>query len=152
MSSVAELPSRSPFSAARDTSGKHRHLPVLPSTMSPSNPPHSDPMDITPTTTAATAPPAQTSAEGGSSGAQNNNTNPNTNASVNSNTNANASANSNGSSETPSANSSSTTTTGPNQTIGAAAAAQQPKVVQTAFIHKLYKYGSPLAPMLGIYR
>lgn len=117
MSSVAELPSRSPFSAARDTSGKHRHLPVLPSTMSPSNPPHSDPMDITPTTTAATAPPAQTSAEGGSSGAQNNNTNPNTNASVNSNTNANASANSNGSSETPSANSSSTTTTGPNQTI-----------------------------------
>lgn len=29
---------------------------------------------------------------------------------------------------------------GPNQTVGAAAAAQQPKVVQTAFIHKLYKY------------
>ncbi len=26
------------------------------------------------------------------------------------------------------------------QAIGAAAAAQQPKVVQTAFIHKLYKY------------
>jgi len=26
-----------------------------------------------------------------------------------------------------------------NQTVGAAAAAQQPKVVQTAFIHKLYK-------------
>lgn len=31
---------------------------------------------------------------------------------------------------------------GPNQAIGAAAAAQQPKVVQTAFIHKLYKYAS----------
>lgn len=29
---------------------------------------------------------------------------------------------------------------GPSQAIGAAAAAQQPKVVQTAFIHKLYKY------------
>jgi hypothetical protein len=28
---------------------------------------------------------------------------------------------------------------GGGQTIGAAAAAQQPKVVQTAFIHKLYK-------------
>jgi hypothetical protein len=28
----------------------------------------------------------------------------------------------------------------PNPAIGAAAAAQQPKVVQTAFIHKLYKY------------
>lgn len=29
------------------------------------------------------------------------------------------------------------------QAIGAAAAAQQPKVVQTAFIHKLYKYLHP---------
>ena len=28
---------------------------------------------------------------------------------------------------------------GPNHPVGAAAAAQQPKVVQTAFIHKLYK-------------
>lgn len=28
----------------------------------------------------------------------------------------------------------------PNPAVGAAAAAQQPKVVQTAFIHKLYKY------------
>jgi hypothetical protein len=27
-----------------------------------------------------------------------------------------------------------------NSAVGAAAAAQQPKVVQTAFIHKLYKY------------
>lgn len=27
----------------------------------------------------------------------------------------------------------------PNPAVGAAAAAQQPKVVQTAFIHKLYK-------------
>lgn len=34
-------------------------------------------------------------------------------------------------------------TNAPNQAIGAAAAAQQPKVVQTAFIHKLYKYGPP---------
>ncbi|KKA22053.1 Flocculation suppression protein [Rasamsonia emersonii CBS 393.64] len=121
--------------------------------MSPSDPSHSDPMDITPTTTAATAPPAQTSAGSDSSSAQNNSTNTNTNAnananasantSANSNTNANtnananASTNSNGSSETPSANTSSSTS-GPNQTIGAAAAAQQPKVVQTAFIHKLY--------------
>ena len=30
----------------------------------------------------------------------------------------------------------------PNAAVGAAAAAQQPKVVQTAFIHKLYKYVS----------
>lgn len=32
---------------------------------------------------------------------------------------------------------------GPSQPTGAAAAAQQPKVVQTAFIHKLYKYAFP---------
>ena len=31
---------------------------------------------------------------------------------------------------------------GSSQAVGAAAAAQQPKVVQTAFIHKLYKYVS----------
>lgn len=30
-------------------------------------------------------------------------------------------------------------TSNPNPAVGAAAAAQQPKVVQTAFIHKLYK-------------
>lgn len=30
----------------------------------------------------------------------------------------------------------------PNPAVGAAAAVQQPKVVQTAFIHKLYKYAS----------
>jgi hypothetical protein len=33
--------------------------------------------------------------------------------------------------------------------IGAAAAAQQPKVVQTAFIHKLYKWVYALADQLG---
>lgn len=43
---------------------------------------------------------------------------------------------SNGSAEAANMNNHAT----PNQAIGAAAAAQQPKVVQTAFIHKLYKY------------
>jgi hypothetical protein len=33
-----------------------------------------------------------------------------------------------------------TTSNPQNSAVGAAAAAQQPKVVQTAFIHKLYKY------------
>ena len=33
---------------------------------------------------------------------------------------------------------------GPSHPVGAAAAAQQPKVVQTAFIHKLYKYVYPV--------
>lgn len=36
-------------------------------------------------------------------------------------------------------NSNQVTSSGQNQSLGAAAAAQQPKVVQTAFIHKLYK-------------
>lgn len=45
--------------------------------------------------------------------------------------------NANGSSE--GVNASHTNSTGPSQSLGAAAAAQQPKVVQTAFIHKLYK-------------
>jgi hypothetical protein len=33
--------------------------------------------------------------------------------------------------------------TGNNISAAAAASSQQPKVVQTAFIHKLYKYGIP---------
>lgn len=33
----------------------------------------------------------------------------------------------------------------PSHPVGAAAAAQQPKVVQTAFIHKLYKYVYPVS-------
>lgn len=41
------------------------------------------------------------------------------------------------------ANGSEGNTSNPNPAVGAAAAAQQPKVVQTAFIHKLYKCASP---------
>lgn len=51
-------------------------------------------------------------------------------------TGANSMTGSNGSPEAGNSNNHAT----PSQTIGAAAAAQQPKVVQTAFIHKLYKY------------
>lgn len=39
----------------------------------------------------------------------------------------------------------------PNQAVGAAAAAQQPKVVQTAFIHKLYKCASCPSFSIGRY-
>jgi hypothetical protein len=41
-----------------------------------------------------------------------------------------------------------------NPAVGAAAAAQQPKVVQTAFIHKLYKYvflGRRLSISIGLH-
>lgn len=71
-------------------------------------------MDTTPPTSAATAPLAQNTPEGDQAGTNN----------------------TNGSTDTGNSNSSSA----PSQTIGAAAAAQQPKVVQTAFIHKLYRY------------
>lgn len=43
-----------------------------------------------------------------------------------------------GASESANNSNATTTTSAPGQTLGAAAAAQQPKVVQTAFIHKLY--------------
>jgi hypothetical protein len=74
-------------------------------------------MEVTPPTSTTTgpAPPAHSSPDSDRAGAN--------------------IANSNGSVETGNMNN-----TLSNQAIGAAAAAQQPKVVQTAFIHKLYKY------------
>lgn len=86
-----------------------RNIPVLNSSVPASEANRADPMEVT-----AAAPPPTTHPEGGDPGA----------------------FNANGSSEgaIPGlANSS-----GPSQSLGAAAAAQQPKVVQTAFIHKLY--------------
>lgn len=111
MNRVADLPSRSAISARDDATSRQRHVPVLNASVPSSDPSHSDPMDITLPTTAVTAPPPPSNADGDSVG-----------------------HNANGSSEG--------TTAAHGQTIGAAAAAQQPKVVQTAFIHKLYRYGS----------
>lgn len=69
-------------------------------------------MEVTPQTSTNMGPPVHSSPEMENGGANN--------------------TNGNGDSANQNNNSS-------NQTIGAAAAAQQPKVVQTAFIHKLYK-------------
>lgn len=77
-------------------------------------PPTSTSTSTSTSTATATAPPAQSSPEGDQAGP----------------------SNTNGSTDAGNSNSSSA----PSQTIGAAATAQQPKVVQTAFIHKLYKY------------
>ena len=119
MSRVAELPSRNPFSAAGDIPSRQRNLPVLSGVTSPDGLP-ADPMDVSPPTSfPAAAPPVQVQVQvqncsegdpGGPTGT-------------------------NGSTEASGINAAA-----PNQNIGAAAAAQQPKVVQTAFIHKLYKY------------
>lgn len=125
---------RSPFST--DPHAIHKSIPILPSsTASSTLTPPRDPMDLTPSPPPSMGPPNLTSPVGDRNG----NTNqqqqsqlqggeaegtPNGITNSNGNGNANASSNGNGNS-TPA--------------IGAAAAAQQPKVVQTAFIHKLYK-------------
>jgi hypothetical protein len=102
-------PPRSPFSAGPDSAGKQRNLPILTSATS-SESPQADPMDVTPPHSATMGPPMNSSPELDGSGLNN----------------------SNGVGDV---------TMGSNSTLGAAAAAasQQPKVVQTAFIHKLYK-------------
>ncbi|KAH8690958.1 HSF-type DNA-binding-domain-containing protein [Talaromyces proteolyticus] len=112
MSRVADLPSRSPFSTAGDTPSAQRHLPLLNSSLRSSDSARDDQMDITPTVSAP-VPPTPNSHDGDS-----------------------AMHIPNGPSD--GANASNTSTAGPGHTLGAATAAQQPKVVQTAFIHKLY--------------
>lgn len=129
MSGLVDPPSKVTFAPTVTTHapGKTRNLPVLSSSVTSSTSSHqhspSDPMEVTPhTSTGATAPPAHSPgsdrAGASSSNAPNGSMDPG-HSNHNSNNN------------------------GPNQAIGAAAAAQQPKVVQTAFIHKLYKYVYP---------
>lgn len=139
MSGLADPPKVS-FAPTVTTHGRGstRSIPVLSSSVTSANPvPRSspvhhdplrsvDPMDVSTSsaTMAAPAPPARSSPDsdratgGGAGGAAA----------------ASAAAGSGANGESGSSNN------GPNQAIGAAAAAQQPKVVQTAFIHKLYKY------------
>lgn len=124
MSSLADPPARSTFSA--DAPGKTRKLPVLSSSVTSSAHSSGEPMEVTPPTSAMTgpAPPVQNSPDSDRTGAN---------------------TTTNGSAEVGSSNNH-----GPNQAVGAAAAAQQPKVVQTAFIHKLYKYVcSSFPPVAG---
>ncbi|KAL4877279.1 HSF-type DNA-binding-domain-containing protein [Aspergillus karnatakaensis] len=119
MSTLADLPSRNTVaSGAPDAPGRTRKLPLLSSSVPSPGPLTGDPMEVTPPTSAATqgtARPLRITPDSDRTGANNATT-------------------SNGSPETGSLNSHATQ----NQAIGAAAAAQQPKVVQTAFIHKLY--------------
>lgn len=117
MSRVAELPSRNPFSAAGEIPSRQRNLPVLSGVTSPDGL-SADPMDVSPPTSfPAAAPPVQVQVQNCSEGDQG------------------GPGSTNGSTEASGINAAA-----PNPNIGAAAAAQQPKVVQTAFIHKLYKY------------
>lgn len=111
MASATESIQRSPFTADHLSSGIHKSIPILPSSSSSSSSMNHtpDPMDVTPSTNMG--PPAQSSPV--------TDRNPNSQLSASDNE--------------PTTNGAGATS------VGAAAAAQQPKVVQTAFIHKLYK-------------
>lgn len=119
MASVAEA-RRSPFSGDHNPN-MHRSIPILPS--SGSLAPPQDRMDITPSSTSAMGPPSLTAP---STDRQHLTPTHQTHA---------QSQLANGDSDHNAQSSNGTSA----PAVGAAAAAQQPKVVQTAFIHKLYK-------------
>ena len=121
MASVAEA-RRSPFSADPHHQGLHKSIPILPSSTSSSHlTPPRDPMDVTPSANLPTmGPPLLSSPVGERNGTLQDQS-------------------ANGDSDGKLANGS-----GSGTPVGAAAAAQQPKVVQTAFIHKLYKCVPPI--------
>lgn len=114
MSMPGDTFARSPFAHGSSQIGGQRTLPILPSSTQSSQSPQGDPMDVTLPTPAMMAPPAHSSPDMDQGG----------------------SATINGHGEVHSNN----MLSGPGLGASAAAAAQQPKVVQTAFIHKLYKY------------
>lgn len=110
MASTADSIRRSPFSADPHGSAMHKSIPILPSSSGSSLTPPRDPMDITPSTIPSMGPPVLSSPVGDRNGVNQ----------------------TSGGESDPATNGNSV------PAIGAAAAAQQPKVVQTAFIHKLY--------------
>ena len=123
MSVMAEARVRSPFGGPEARANGTRHVTLLPSAVvSGGSYKHPDAMDTTPPNSATLAPPQTSSPEAEMD---------------ESNQNGSRNNHSGGQGEQ------STSTNGANgATLSAAAAtsAQQPKVVQTAFIHKLYKY------------
>ena len=106
---------RSPFSGDPQQNGSHRNTPILPSCAKSMEPAHEDAMDMTPTASAAMGPPGHSSPEMDTAGSLGN-------GNYGEATHMQNGATSNG------------------MSAAAATSSQQPKVVQTAFIHKLYKY------------
>ncbi|EON65377.1 hypothetical protein W97_04615 [Coniosporium apollinis CBS 100218] len=110
MASMAD-PGRSPFSTDAHGTGLYKSIPILPSSSTGSSlTPPRDPMDVTPSGSTVMGPPLLSS----------------------------PGADRNGGAHIPGCESEPVTNGNGGPAIGAAAAAQQPKVVQTAFIHKLY--------------
>ena len=117
MSRTVERMPRSPFSGDPNYHGGHRHIPILPSSATSIAFSQPDAMDVT-TPTSAMGPPMNSSPE-----MEHDSTN-----------------------HAPSQSDISNITngvSGGSLSAAAAASSQQPKVVQTAFIHKLYKYDYP---------
>ncbi len=107
---------RSPFQREKHPAEEPKSIPILPSSSAPSNTTYGEHMDVTPTASATMGPPFHSSPENDH----------------------NITNNHNGRGSDDMGNP--TNTIGGNGPgVSAAAAAQQPKVVQTAFIHKLYK-------------
>ena len=106
---------RSPFSGDPQQNGGHRNVPITPSSTKPAEPTDIEPMDMTPTPSAVMGPPGHSSPEMDTAGPL---------------------SNGNYGEATHMQNG----TTGNGMSAAAATSSQQPKVVQTAFIHKLYKY------------
>ena len=105
---------RSPFLNNNGVDSSTRTVPILHPTIQTSAPSPGDPMDVTSPTMVTMGPPARSSPEDEANGSRDHN----------------------GMMEDQAHTSG---MLGPNAAVAAQAGAQQPKVVQTAFIHKLYK-------------
>ncbi|KAI9764722.1 MAG: hypothetical protein M1840_008114 [Geoglossum simile] len=115
MTQPGEGVQRTPFSGDPNQSSTNKVIPLLSSSTASSESPQGDPMDVTPTVTATMGPPVHSSPDIDQG-----------NATTNTNS---------GSAEPVNMNNSNS---GFGLGAAAAAATQQPKLVQTAFIHKLY--------------
>ncbi|KAI4153874.1 MAG: hypothetical protein LQ340_002039 [Diploschistes diacapsis] len=124
MNQTAEPILRNPF-GMESNFGRARHIPILPSSTTSTNFSQADIMDITPPASASMIAPTTSSPEA-EGGGQRSRANHNSQG-------ANGSHGENGMNSV-----SSTGANGTTLSAAAAASSQQPKVVQTAFIHKLY--------------
>lgn len=122
MSRTAEPMAQNTFQQESSFNGS-RHIPILPSSTTSTNFSQSEMMETTPPASAAMGPPATSSPEAELEGPQANGGVGMTN------------ANGNQGELTPTTNG----TNGNTSSAAAAATSQQGRVIQTAFIHKLYK-------------
>ena len=114
MSRIAERMPRSPFSGEASYHAAQRHIPILPSTTASTVFSQADMMEATSPASTTMGPPVNSSPEMDHDGTNN----------------------------IGNQGDATHLTNGGNLSAAAATSSQQPKIVQTAFIHKLYKYDS----------